>query len=59
VLVDRGHRELPMRATYVGKNVPTAPSERVAVRLREVDGVDGAWMIEDFLVPDFDWSAAA
>jgi pyrimidine operon attenuation protein/uracil phosphoribosyltransferase len=45
VLVDRGHRELPMRATYVGKNVPTAPSERVAVRLREVDGVDGAWMV--------------
>ena len=46
VLVDRGHRELPMRATYVGKNVPTAPTERVAVRLREVDGVDGAWMVE-------------
>jgi pyrimidine operon attenuation protein / uracil phosphoribosyltransferase len=46
VLVDRGHRELPMRATYVGKNVPTAPSERVAVRLREVDGVDGAWMVD-------------
>lgn len=45
VLVDRGHRELPMRATYVGKNVPSAPSERVAVRLREVDGIDGAWMI--------------
>jgi pyrimidine operon attenuation protein / uracil phosphoribosyltransferase len=44
VLVDRGHRELPMRATYVGKNVPTAPSERVAVRLREIDGVDGAWV---------------
>ena len=44
VLVDRGHRELPMRATYVGKNVPTAASQRVAVRLREVDGVDGAWM---------------
>ncbi|HWF58071.1 MAG TPA: bifunctional pyr operon transcriptional regulator/uracil phosphoribosyltransferase PyrR [Candidatus Dormibacteraeota bacterium] len=46
VLIDRGHRELPMRATYVGKNVPTAPSERVAVRLREIDGVDGAWVIE-------------
>ncbi len=46
VLVDRGHRELPLRATYVGKNVPSATSERVAVRLREVDGVDGAWMIE-------------
>ncbi|MGH7722455.1 MAG: bifunctional pyr operon transcriptional regulator/uracil phosphoribosyltransferase PyrR [Candidatus Dormibacteria bacterium] len=45
VLIDRGHRELPMRATYVGKNVPTAPSERVAVRLREIDGIDGAWMI--------------
>ncbi|HSP65798.1 MAG TPA: bifunctional pyr operon transcriptional regulator/uracil phosphoribosyltransferase PyrR [Candidatus Deferrimicrobium sp.] len=45
VLIDRGHRELPMRATYVGKNVPTAPSERVAVRLREADGVDGAWMV--------------
>ena len=46
VLVDRGHRELPLRATYVGKNVPTAPSERVAVRLREADGVDGAWVVE-------------
>jgi pyrimidine operon attenuation protein/uracil phosphoribosyltransferase len=47
VLVDRGHRELPMRATYVGKNVPTAARERVAVRLREVDGVDGAWMVDE------------
>jgi pyrimidine operon attenuation protein/uracil phosphoribosyltransferase len=46
VLVDRGHRELPLRATYVGKNVPTAANERVAVRLREVDGVDGAWMLD-------------
>ena len=45
VLVDRGHRELPVRATYVGKNVPTAADERVAVRLREVDGVDGAWLV--------------
>ena len=45
VLVDRGHRELPVRATYVGKNVPTAATERVAVRLREVDGVDGAWLV--------------
>ena len=47
VLVDRGHRELPIRATYVGKNVPTSPAARVAVRLREVDGVDGAWMIAE------------
>lgn len=45
VLVDRGHRELPLRATYVGKNVPTASHQRVVVRLREVDGVDGAWLV--------------
>ena len=45
VLVDRGHRELPLRATYVGKNVPTAQDERVAVRLREVDGHDGAFLV--------------
>jgi pyrimidine operon attenuation protein / uracil phosphoribosyltransferase len=45
VLVDRGHRELPMRATFVGKNVPTAPDERVAVRVREVDGFDGAFLV--------------
>ncbi|MCK0114249.1 bifunctional pyr operon transcriptional regulator/uracil phosphoribosyltransferase PyrR [Ornithinimicrobium sp. F0845] len=40
VLVDRGHRELPIRADYVGKNLPTAQSERVSVRLQESDGVD-------------------
>jgi pyrimidine operon attenuation protein / uracil phosphoribosyltransferase len=40
VLVDRGHRELPIKADYVGKNVPTAAQESVQVRLREVDGVD-------------------
>ncbi|ASU79382.1 bifunctional pyr operon transcriptional regulator/uracil phosphoribosyltransferase [Actinopolyspora erythraea] len=40
VLVDRGHRELPIRADYVGKNVPTARSEDVAVRLSEVDEAD-------------------
>jgi pyrimidine operon attenuation protein/uracil phosphoribosyltransferase len=43
-LIDRGHRELPLRATYVGKNVPTAAGDRVFVRLREVDGIDGAWL---------------
>jgi pyrimidine operon attenuation protein/uracil phosphoribosyltransferase len=41
VLVDRGHRELPIRADHVGKNLPTAASERVSVRLVEVDGTDG------------------
>jgi len=40
VLVDRGHRELPIRADYVGKNIPTSRSERVAVRLSEIDGDD-------------------
>ena len=40
VLVDRGHRELPIRADYVGKNVPTSLDEEVKVRLVETDGVD-------------------
>jgi pyrimidine operon attenuation protein / uracil phosphoribosyltransferase len=40
VLVDRGHRELPIKADYVGKNVPTSRRESVQVRLREVDGHD-------------------
>jgi len=39
-LVDRGHRELPIKADYVGKNVPTARRESVQVRLQEIDGVD-------------------
>jgi len=40
VLVDRGHRELPIKADYVGKNLPTALEESVQVRLQEIDGVD-------------------
>lgn len=40
VLVDRGHRELPIRADYVGKNLPTARREQVLVHLREIDGED-------------------
>lgn len=40
VLCDRGHRELPIRPDYVGKNLPTARDERVNVRLEESDGVD-------------------
>jgi len=42
VLVDRGHRELPIRADHVGKNLPTSSTERVSVRLTEHDGVDDA-----------------
>lgn len=40
VLIDRGHRELPIRADYVGKNIPTSSTERIVVRLTEVDGED-------------------
>jgi len=40
VLVDRGHRELPIKADYVGKNLPTSPKQSVQVRLREIDGED-------------------
>ena len=40
VLVDRGHRELPIKADYVGKNLPTSPEESVQVRLQESDGRD-------------------
>ena len=40
VLVDRGHRELPIRPDYVGKNLPTARTERINVQLHEVDGAD-------------------
>jgi len=40
VLIDRGHRELPIRADFVGKNIPTAPEEQVDVRLRETDKAD-------------------
>lgn len=40
VLVDRGHRELPIRADYVGKNIPTSSSEKIVVELTEVDEID-------------------
>jgi pyrimidine operon attenuation protein/uracil phosphoribosyltransferase len=40
VLVDRGHRELPIRPDYVGKNVPTSDDELVEVKIKEVDGED-------------------
>jgi pyrimidine operon attenuation protein/uracil phosphoribosyltransferase len=43
VLIDRGHRELPIRADHVGKNLPTSSSEKVRVRLEETDSAgDGA-----------------
>lgn len=47
VLIDRGHREFPIRADYVGKNVPTSHSEIVNVNLDEVDGKTGVYILED------------
>ncbi|MHB1341113.1 MAG: bifunctional pyr operon transcriptional regulator/uracil phosphoribosyltransferase PyrR [Coriobacteriia bacterium] len=47
VLVDRGHRELPIRADYVGKNVPTSSKERVKVLFSEIDGLDGVDILAD------------
>ena len=46
VVVDRGHRELPIRPDYVGKNLPTARDERVNVRVEELDGVDEVAIVE-------------
>jgi pyrimidine operon attenuation protein/uracil phosphoribosyltransferase len=45
VLADRGHRELPIRPDYVGKNLPTARSERIRVQLVEVDEVDRVLLV--------------
>lgn len=46
VLVDRGHRELPIRADYVGKNVPTSRTEVVKVKLVDIDGDEGVELLE-------------
>jgi pyrimidine operon attenuation protein / uracil phosphoribosyltransferase len=52
VLIDRGHRELPIRADFVGKNVPTAKREGVQVKLLETDGEDRVVILENELSPD-------
>ncbi len=49
VLVDRGHRELPIRADYVCKNLPTSQSEKVLVRLNEIDGETGVFIAEKII----------
>ncbi|NCS89552.1 MAG: bifunctional pyr operon transcriptional regulator/uracil phosphoribosyltransferase PyrR [Ignavibacteria bacterium CG_4_9_14_3_um_filter_36_18] len=46
VLIDRGHRELPIRADYVGKNIPTSINEEVKVKMREYDGEDAVYLID-------------
>ena len=45
VLIDRGHRELPIRADYVGKNVPTSKAERISVQVSEIDGAESVLLI--------------
>ncbi len=52
ILLDRGHRELPIRADYVGQNLPTALEERVKVRLMETDGSDEVALIFEDLVDE-------
>jgi pyrimidine operon attenuation protein/uracil phosphoribosyltransferase len=47
VLIDRGHRELPIRADYVGKNLPTAPNEKVRLRLSGEKSHEGVWLIKE------------
>jgi len=47
VLIDRGHREVPIKPDYVGKNVPTAKNETVEVKLKEHDGEDAVMVSEE------------
>lgn len=47
VLVDRGHRELPIRADYIGKNIPTSNQEEIKVKMKEIDGEDAIYLMED------------
>ena len=46
VLVDRGHRELPIKADFVGKNIPTSINEEVKVKLEEIDGEDSVYLVD-------------
>ena len=47
ILVDRGHRELPIRPDYVGKNVPTSRDEYLRVRMTEIDGIDEVALVRE------------
>ncbi|MBN1892832.1 MAG: bifunctional pyr operon transcriptional regulator/uracil phosphoribosyltransferase PyrR [Clostridiales bacterium] len=49
IMVDRGHRQLPVRADYVGKNVPTSNSESIRVELKEVDGIDRVVLCDEVI----------
>ena len=54
VLVDRGHREVPIRADYVGKNIPTSREQQVEVRIDEIDGKDEVVVLEPAAKPEGD-----
>ena len=47
ILIDRGHRELPIKADYVGKNIPTSITEQISVQLKEVDGTERVTLIKE------------
>jgi len=46
VLIDRGHRELPIKADYVGKNVPTSNDDEIKVKMKEIDGEDSVYLVD-------------
>jgi pyrimidine operon attenuation protein/uracil phosphoribosyltransferase len=46
VLIDRGHRELPIRADYIGKSIPTSNKEEIKVKMKEIDGEDAIYLME-------------
>lgn len=46
VLIDRGHRELPIKADYVGKNIPTSIDEEIKVKMKEIDGEDSVYLVD-------------
>ncbi|MGD8306379.1 MAG: bifunctional pyr operon transcriptional regulator/uracil phosphoribosyltransferase PyrR [Ignavibacteria bacterium] len=46
IIVDRGHRELPIRADYVGKNIPTSQNQEIKLKMEEVDGEDALYLVE-------------
>jgi len=46
VLIDRGHRELPIRADYVGRKITTSPTQEVSLKVNELDGEDSLWLME-------------
>jgi pyrimidine operon attenuation protein/uracil phosphoribosyltransferase len=59
VVVDRGHRELPIKADFVGRKIPTLPGEEVRVRVQELDGREGVWLVDRRQAPSTDADSSA